>query len=888
MSWQRSLGVLAPSFLKPFQSAIRLLSVLLGALTLWGCPLETAPQTSGPGTADTATEQGGVSHASEASRDKPSTLHVIATRTTPALGASATSICIDHIVIHHETAPKTTVSLTKAFDVVALEAKLLELASVPMAPGRITSVAIAGCEAGSTATFHGKTYAVAFGRGQPVLHIETTPQLLVLPGQASSLIIDFGLGQIHDNGRRGASSGLGRDREPPGKCKCRPRGADTSKHDVDCLDESHPTCFEVSASLVDNSPLVSIVSPQSGAYTSAAPLVAGLAASSVPLTGVVVNAMTAALTNIEWQVTPSLAEGPATLSATASDILGRQATASIQVIVDATGPVLEIRAPAAGRASSANVIDIAVVDSGSGVDPASLNVMLDGEPIIASLAMDGKLTGTFSAPSGNHRLEVVARDRVGNPSYIARDFVYDANPPVPKLRVSGTLVSCGSTATVRVESARVELSLTVEDTVAGPDLSSVRVVLDGHVFWDGVSSVPVNAVANIAPGAHALVVDALDLAQNSVRCAASLIYDPSDKSLSHVRDLVDRESTEPIDFMWGQDLDTLLWLGAHIPGTGDSDIASADRFIDSHSYLFGVTSPDELRPSGAVADDLGTTRRYQQFYQGIPILGSYTRVHVYHNAVVFVANHSLQSKGIPVSPALSSARAEKLALADAGEPNAVLAGTTLAIYDQQLMQPSGPARTTLVWNVALRSSQYRAVAIDAGSGEVIWRDLALRANRQVFEHPKLCWLFPEFCLEAPELLFEEVPPRTSADVDARACFDHMGTTLTAYKSRWGRDGWCPDVAGGAGNITAFIHSRYDGAARFNAFFDGSKMVFSAAGVDRDGIVMGDAGSALDVVAHEFTHGVTQCTSDLVYERESGALNESFSERVEKALALRQR
>src|SRR5262249_9628734 len=35
--------------------------------------------------------------------------------------------------------------------------------------------------------------------------------------------------------------------------------------------------------------------------------------------------------------------------------------------------------------------------------------------------------------------------------------------------------------------------------------------------------------------------------------------------------------------------------------------------------------------------------------------------------------------------------------------------------------------------------------------------------------------------------------------------------------------------------------------------------------------------ALDIVAHELTHGVTQFTSNLEYRNESGALNESFSD-----------
>ena len=34
---------------------------------------------------------------------------------------------------------------------------------------------------------------------------------------------------------------------------------------------------------------------------------------------------------------------------------------------------------------------------------------------------------------------------------------------------------------------------------------------------------------------------------------------------------------------------------------------------------------------------------------------------------------------------------------------------------------------------------------------------------------------------------------------------------------------------------------------------------------------------IDVVGHEFAHAVTQFSADLIYESESGALNESFSD-----------
>ena len=47
--------------------------------------------------------------------------------------------------------------------------------------------------------------------------------------------------------------------------------------------------------------------------------------------------------------------------------------------------------------------------------------------------------------------------------------------------------------------------------------------------------------------------------------------------------------------------------------------------------------------------------------------------------------------------------------------------------------------------------------------------------------------------------------------------------------------------------------------------------------DGDGEIFTNFPRSLDVVAHELAHGVTQFTSGLIYENESGALNEHFSD-----------
>lgn len=91
---------------------------------------------------------------------------------------------------------------------------------------------------------------------------------------------------------------------------------------------------------------------------------------------------------------------------------------------------------------------------------------------------------------------------------------------------------------------------------------------------------------------------------------------------------------------------------------------------------------------------------------------------------------------------------------------------------------------------------------------------------------------------------------------------------------------------------AVVHpaNRNDTAARaqfpifFNnaAYFGGGVIVYGVglpSGVTSGGRTWDHTTGAIDIVAHELTHGVTQYTSNLIYLNESGALNEAFSDIV---------
>lgn len=68
-----------------------------------------------------------------------------------------------------------------------------------------------------------------------------------------------------------------------------------------------------------------------------------------------------------------------------------------------------------------------------------------------------------------------------------------------------------------------------------------------------------------------------------------------------------------------------------------------------------------------------------------------------------------------------------------------------------------------------------------------------------------------------------------------------------------------------------------GAAYLNAFWDGSNAYFGNGDCHHNPL------TTLSVVGHEFMHGVTDYTSDLIYANESGAINESMSDIFGKSL-----
>lgn len=90
-----------------------------------------------------------------------------------------------------------------------------------------------------------------------------------------------------------------------------------------------------------------------------------------------------------------------------------------------------------------------------------------------------------------------------------------------------------------------------------------------------------------------------------------------------------------------------------------------------------------------------------------------------------------------------------------------------------------------------------------------------------------------------------------------------------FLSKHGRN----SIDGVGGNILAFFNvTEGDGSSMENAFWDGAAMWYGNGGSTFKKLARG-----LDVGGHEMTHGVVEKTANLVYQNESGALNESFAD-----------
>ncbi len=328
--------------------------------------------------------------------------------------------------------------------------------------------------------------------------------------------------------------------------------------------------------------------------------------------------------------------------------------------------------------------------------------------------------------------------------------------------------------------------------------------------------------------------------------------------------------------------------------------ARGEAILQAYAAEFGIQDPvEELTVSGQSVSPVTEqqTVRYQQVYQGVPILGGELILNM-------TAGGELLSLSGEVSPNLSLSTTPQLS-ADAARDTALelvakyyelevsdlsVTDPELWIYDPRLLIPSDRP-TQLVWrmDVTAKGAPVRQlVLIEANSGKVsltfnqvdtAWVGSGAY-NAPASGQPVSIENSNALALGTPSLetynLGGDEPASSpitgyspecsnssrtcgTADTDTELAHAYAYDTYMAYANLHSRD----SIDNAGMTIKSYVHY---GVGYQNAFWSGYEMVYG------DGFSAAD-----DVVGHELTHGVTQNESNLFYFWESGAINESLSD-----------
>jgi Zn-dependent metalloprotease len=354
-----------------------------------------------------------------------------------------------------------------------------------------------------------------------------------------------------------------------------------------------------------------------------------------------------------------------------------------------------------------------------------------------------------------------------------------------------------------------------------------------------------------------------------------------------------------------------------------SDVALAPSdLVQRHKGALGLTAADEWRWVRSETDALGMTHhRYRQYHRGVPVDGAELLVHERAGRVQTLNGKWARGLAVPdVQPVLSaqeaiqralqavparrylweSARAEATLQRIHGTPRATFyPQPELVLYSTDLTLT--PASLRLAWRMEIQVEEpvgRYEVYVDARTGDVLDKTNILctqnvpgiAKTRYSGERTIIAERMPDQRYRLFETArgngIETYDMQRGTSFDAAVDFtddDNYWDNANAFKNdaatdaHWGAEMTYDyflqehDHAGLDDRdfpLISYVH--YD-IAYDNAFWNGAWATYG------DGSGLRNPFTTLDIVGHEFVHGITQFSAGLRYRNESGALNESFSD-----------
>jgi bacillolysin len=305
--------------------------------------------------------------------------------------------------------------------------------------------------------------------------------------------------------------------------------------------------------------------------------------------------------------------------------------------------------------------------------------------------------------------------------------------------------------------------------------------------------------------------------------------------------------------------------------------------------------------------------RLQQMYRGVPVFGAQVVRQIDGRSALSLSGRLYDNITIDATPRVSAAEAGDIARAASGSGANLRRDPLLGV-----LAAAGQSYK-LAYQVQVQSDRdVREVAVDALNGAVIYsRSLLLDVN-VVGEGIGVLGDKKKMSVNSTSSTFQAIDglrPAIEKTYDFRGSVSRLtvflatGLLTTADLATDSDNVWTDGPTVDAHAYQGFVYDYYfkrhgrrgldnhdlevDGIVHplqrslapnlppdlvdtfiNNAFFCCDGVMFYG---DGDGTTFTYFAAGLDVVAHEMTHGVTQFSSDLVYQDESGALNEAFSD-----------
>lgn len=324
----------------------------------------------------------------------------------------------------------------------------------------------------------------------------------------------------------------------------------------------------------------------------------------------------------------------------------------------------------------------------------------------------------------------------------------------------------------------------------------------------------------------------------------------------------------------------VVFLGAPPEGRFETDASAkqsnffpddvAVSFLHKNAAVFGAQDVGEFVPRRILGDGGRNYVHLQQVYQNLPVFAAGAMIQLdSEGGVAAVLSDIMRTDGqltgfsttpaIDAETAASRAREFVAALHNRRTTDLDRNAPELLVYDPAVLGKPGGIR--LVWKLQVSDLDGDGgpvgenIFVDAHTGEIVnhYTFLHTALDRRVYDSRR-------FEVVRQNLRRAEGDPPTG-DRQIDNAFDFVGDTFNFYLDNHGIDSW--DNEGGT------IHTSVNFGTIPNAFF----IPFEES-VD---IVFGEGFVTDDIVGHEYTHGVTFFHSDLVFQDESGAINESFSD-----------